>query len=195
MTCLTSQTCRSLALALSIALLSAACSNLGLAPVATDPTLRSPSSKALDEQISAELDELFSNDDAFLIARVRALSFEQVVVLYGEAPNAELQQRAEQAASASQPEIKKLYNQVVVDPQYSTPDADADSEISALITSRLLLNPDVDLRRIAYSVDRRNVYLLGRVSEQMQSDIANSVAGVNGVLSVNVFFELMTTQP
>ena len=169
----------------------AACSSLGLQPASVDPTLRSQAERDVDEAIVDELNELFINSDEFLPTRVRALSFQRTVVLYGEAPNESLRDRVVAAAWSLRPDITRLYNQVSISEQYSEPDANADYEITVLVRSRLLFKEAIDMQRFIFLVDRRNVYALGAVSLAMQTDIANTIAEVNGVLQVNIFFDLL----
>ena len=169
----------------------AACSSLGLQPASVDPTLRSQAERDVDEAIVSELNDIFSNSDEFLPTRVRVLSFRRTVVLYGEAPNATLQERVAAVAQLRRPDIAKLYNQVRVSEQYNEPDIAADREVAALVRSRLLFTKTIDMQRFIFRVDRRNVYALGAVSSAMQADIANTIAQVNGVLQVNIFFDLL----
>ena len=169
----------------------AACSSLGLQPASVDPTLRSQAERDVDEAIVSELNDIFSNSDEFLPTRVRVLSFRRTVVLYGEAPNATLQERVAAVAQLRRPDIARLYNQVRVSEQYNEPDIAADREVAALVRSRLLFTKTIDMQRFIFRVDRRNVYALGEVSSAMQADIANTIAQVNGVLQVNIFFDLL----
>ena len=169
----------------------AACSSLGLQPASVDPTLRSAAEQDVDTQLVSELNDIFTNSDEFLPTRVRVLSFRRTVVLYGEAPNAALRARAAEVARIRRPDIVRLYNQVRISEQYSEPDIAADREVAALVRSRLLFTKSIDMQRFIFRVDRRNVYALGAVSSAMQADIANTIAQVNGVLQVNIFFDLL----
>ena len=176
--------------ALGGVLLLASCALPQLQPQPVDPTLRSPSTEQQDEQLMANLNEIFANDDQLLAARAQALSFNRRVVLYGEAPSAEVRALVEQATRA-QPGVEQVYNQIELSPGYSEPDRGADLEVAALVRSRLLFTQGVDLERFVFKVDRRKVYLVGAVSASMQANIANTVAATNGVRSVHVYFELL----
>lgn len=112
--------------------------------------------------------------------------FNRIVLLTGQAPNAEVKQQAEQTAK-SIPGVEKVYNQLTVEGPTSTLTRTSDTWITAKIKSQMLAAEDLKSGSIKVVTENGVVYLMGNVNPTqatMAVEIARRVSGVQKVIKI-----------
>lgn len=139
--------------------------------------------KAITEKIEAKLND---NADIENSAHIVVVSFNQVVLLAGDVPNAEMQAQVS-AIAKTVPGIVKLYNQVVISGKPSTLSRVNDSYITAKIKTKMVATEDLESSEIQVVTVAGTVFLMGVVTQeqaQIATDIAQHVSGVEKVVRV-----------
>lgn len=118
------------------------------------------------------------------LAHVNVDTFNGAVLLTGELPSAEAQQKATEIAK-SFPHTRKVYNETVVGPKSSAIDRMNDSQLTTRVKSAVLLEvKDGASVHVQVVTERGVVYLLGMASPEIAAQIANIAATVSGVKQV-----------
>ena len=139
--------------------------------------------KAITEMIEDHLDD---NAEISSSAHIVVATFNGVVLLAGDVPNAALQEQASTIAK-SVPGIKKLYNQIVISGKPSTLSGVNDSYITAKIKTQMVATDSLESSEIQVVTVAGTVFLMGVVSQeqaQIATDIAQHVSGVVKVVRV-----------
>lgn len=115
-------------------------------------------------------------------------SYNGVVLLAGEVPNAGLKATAEQAARSVKG-VTVVHNEI--DITYPTPISvrSNDSLLTSKVKSRLLVETDVASTKVKVVTVRGVVYLLGVVTRVQADNITHSVQQVGGVQKIVRLFE------
>ncbi|WP_027469125.1 BON domain-containing protein [Deefgea rivuli] len=118
------------------------------------------------------------------LAHVNVDTFNGAVLLTGELPSAEAQQKATEIAK-SFPQTRKVHNETVVGPKSSAIDRMNDSQLTTRVKSAVLLEvKDGASVHVQVVTERGVVYLLGVASPEIGNQIANIAASVSGVKQV-----------
>lgn len=121
-------------------------------------------------------------------SHVEVTVFNQVVLLTGETPTADLRDQVEVFAKTTEG-VKRVYNQINVQGPTSTLTRTSDSWITTKIKSEMLANDDLRSGNIKVVTESGIVYLMGNVRHG-QADIAVNIARqVNGVQKVVKIFQ------
>jgi osmotically-inducible protein OsmY len=139
--------------------------------------------KTITEQIQ---DRLKDNADIQNSAHIVVVTFNGVVLLAGDAPDAAMQTQVSTIAKTV-PGIKKLYNQVVISGKPSTLSHVNDSYITAKIRTQMAAEQDLESSEIEVVTVSGTVFLMGIVTKdqaQIATDIAQHVSGVEKVVRV-----------
>lgn len=139
--------------------------------------------KAITEKIENRLDD---NAEISSSAHIVVASFNSIVLLAGDVPNADMQQQVATIAKTV-PGITKLYNQVVVSGKPSTLSRVNDSYITAKIKTQMVSTDSLESSEIQVVTVAGTVFLMGVVSKeqaQIATDIAQHVSGVTKVVRV-----------
>lgn len=148
-------------------------------------------SARLDDQNIAYQAETNINDDPQLKdkTRISVVSFNRNLLLVGQAPNAELKERAGQVAYKDNQKIKRLYNQITVSEPISSVIASNDTYITSKVKADMLAEKGLSSTQIKVITEDSVVYLMGLVSKD-QSELAARVAShVSGVKMVIKIFD------
>ncbi len=139
--------------------------------------------KAITEKIQNLLND---NADIENSAHIVVVTFNSVVLLAGDVPDAAMQSQVATIAK-SVPGIKKLYNQVVISGKPSTLSRMNDSYITAKIKTQMITDDELQSSEIEVVTVAGTVFLLGTVTQdqaQIATDIAQHVSGVEKVVRV-----------
>ncbi|QZA78196.1 BON domain-containing protein [Deefgea tanakiae] len=118
------------------------------------------------------------------LAHVNVNTFNGVVLLTGELPNVEAQNKAVVMAK-SFPQTRKVYNETVVAPPSSAVDRMNDSQITTRVKSAVMLQvKDGASVHVQVITERGVVYLLGVATPEIANQIATVAASTSGVLQV-----------
>lgn len=148
---------------------------------------RSPKETADDKAIVEKIEnKLNDNAEIESSAHIVVVSFNNVVLLAGDVPNAEMQTQVA-AIAKTVPGIAKLYNQVVISGKPSTLSRVNDSYITAKIKTKMVATDSLESSEIQVVTVAGTVFLMGVVSQeqaQIATDIAQHVGGVEKVVRV-----------
>jgi len=157
----------------------------GTALVATDR--RSVGAQADDEAIELKYAQSRSNRFGDAV-HVNVTSYNGVVLLTGEVPNATAQQDLTQLAK-SVDRVRVVHNETVVAPASSMSDRSNDSLITTKVKARLVEANEVPANLVKVVTERSVVYLMGIVSRQEADAATRLAATTSGVARVVRVFE------
>lgn len=140
-----------------------------------------------DQHITNQVNEKI-NDNTLLKydCHISVTTFNQVVLLTGQASTTELQQQAE-ALTKSVPEVARVYNQITIQGPTSSLIRASDAWITTKIKTQMLATKDLKSGTIKVVTEDGSVYLMGVVSHRQASMsviIARQVAGVQKVVRI-----------
>lgn len=125
-------------------------------------------------------------------SHINVTSFNNIVLLTGEAPSEALRQRAAEAV-ANLPKVRKVHNEIAIAAPSSLISRSGDTVITGKVKTALLNNDAVEATRVKVVTENSVVYLMGLVS-QKEADAATEVARrVGGVQRVVRIFEYIDT--
>ncbi len=139
--------------------------------------------KAITQNIEDKLD---GNAGIQSSAHIVVASFNSVVLLAGDVPNAEMKEQVSTIAKTV-PGIAKLYNQVVISGKPSTLSRVNDQFITATIKTKMVATDSLESSEIQVVTVAGTVFLMGVVSKEqagIATDIAQHVSGVTKVVRV-----------
>jgi len=128
-------------------------------------------------------------------AHISVTSFNYVVLLTGEAPTAELRERAERLA-AKAPKVQSVYNEVIIAAPSSMGSRSTDTWITTKAKTALVGAEGLeawDATRVKVVTERGTVYLMGLVTRQEGEAATEAVRRVDGVQRVVRLFQYTDT--
>lgn len=140
-----------------------------------------------DEFIELKAVEAWSNDaELWEQTHLNATSYNNVLLLTGEAPSETLRQRAA-AMVRGIPKVREVHNEIRVAAPSSLPSRSSDSWVTGKVKTALLNADTVDALRIKVVTEAGVVYLMGlvtRAEADAATDVARRVAGVQRVVKI-----------
>jgi osmotically-inducible protein OsmY len=125
------------------------------------------------------------------LGQVNVTSYNRMVLLTGEVPGAAEKAQVE-ATVAKVENVRAVINELVVAPNSSFSSRTADTSLSSKVKLTLVDAKDVQANAFKVVVDRRVVFLMGRVTEREANrgaELASQVSGVERVIKV---FEIIS---
>lgn len=122
---------------------------------------------------------------------VTATSYNRVVLLTGEVPNA-ADKAAVERAVAQIGTVRSVVNDLAVMPNSSFGDRSNDSVITGKVKAAIFDTKDLSFTSIKVVTERGNVYLMGLVTETEAARAAEVVRVVGGVRKVVRVFQIIT---
>ena len=144
-----------------------------------------------DEQIeSTATDKIYSDKKLEKKIHVNITSYNQVVLVTGEALTAELR---DYAISLIQniPQIKRIHNELVVSNLTSFGSRSADTLITSKIKSKMVGAKGLDATRVKVVTENGRVFLMGLVTEKESGIAVNIARNVEDVKQVIKIFEII----
>lgn len=135
-------------------------------------------------------DAIYSNKDIGTQVHINVISYNQQVLLTGEAPTGPVREQVEAIVTAI-PGVKKVYNEIKVMPRSHFESRNQDAMITAKVKGRILRNSDVDPSKIKVVTEHAEVYLLGIVTEKEADATVLIARKVDGVKRVVKVFEII----
>ena len=124
---------------------------------------------------------------------INTTSYNGAVLLTGEVVSEAVRQQAEQIArNLSEPQVREVYNELVVSPPSSLSVQSNDALITSKVKTALLQItniPGFDPSRVKVVTDRGVVHLMGLVKRQEADAAADKASQVGGVNQVVTLFE------
>lgn len=140
-----------------------------------------------DQQITKQLsDKIVANHALSEENHIEVTTFNQVVLLTGETNTPEQRQQVEDIAR-SNPDVKKIYNELTVKGTTSSLTRASDSWITTKIKTEMLATEDLRSGTIKVVTENGTVYLMGIVNHSQADiavDIARKVSGVQKVVKI-----------
>lgn len=121
-------------------------------------------------------------------SRIVVTSFDQVILLVGETPNASARVLAEKIAQGA-PNVRRVYNQITIGQPLSLVQQSKDTWITGQIRSRMLTKKDLESGSIRVITEDGVVYLMGIVTPEQANLGVNAARQVNGVRKVVKMFQ------
>jgi osmotically-inducible protein OsmY len=141
----------------------------------------------MDNQITHVAANKINADPDFKQSHIEIACFNQIVLLVGQTPTAELRQKAEEIVRTV-PNVNRIYNQITVRSPTSSMIRASDTWITTKIKTQLLATKGMQSGTIKVVTENGTVYLMGIVSKE-QADIAATIASqVTGVQRVMKIF-------
>jgi osmotically-inducible protein OsmY len=181
-------------LILTLSLLASGCSSVLTAtrdrPIEDDRGTRTIGSTLDDSLIETKVAVNVAKADTGLDrdSHIVVVSYNGIVLLAGQTPNAALKGKAEQAARATQ-RVKKVNNELQIMPPSSLLARNNDTWLTTKIKSQMLADAAVPGSRIKIVTENGIVYLLGLVTRQEANVTTSLIQGIDGVQKIVKLFE------
>ena len=168
---------------LALLVLCAGCVGVG----GKDPTLRTPARFFADQKTERLAREaIAAADERFATARIKVVSYDGVVLLVGQVPEAQLRDRAASAVRQL-PEVRRLHNELQVGGPTSLVARANDDWLTTKVVSRFAASSDVNATRVKVVAEDGVVYSVGilpAAEANQAAEVARTVFGVNKVIKV-----------
>lgn len=128
------------------------------------------------------------DEELWKYAHINVTSYNNIVLLTGEAPSEALRQRAAESVRQIQ-KVRKVHNEIVVAAPSSMLSRSGDTWITGKVKTSLLNAEGVDAARIKVVTENGVVYLMGLVTPQEAEAATEVTRKVNGVQKVVKIFE------
>jgi osmotically-inducible protein OsmY len=153
---------------------------------------RQPDVMASDERIEIQVGQRLA--DQFKSAHINTISYNKMVLLTGEVPNAATKADAEKVAQ-SVSEVRSVVNELQIGPASSFGNRGNDSFISGKVKAAFISHAKFQPNHVKVITEGGVVYLLGLVTRgeaETATEIARTVGGVQKVVRV---FEYIAAPP
>ncbi|RUO75898.1 division/outer membrane stress-associated lipid-binding lipoprotein [Idiomarina seosinensis] len=163
------------------AVLATGAAAVGISSV-TDP--RTIGSQIDDQTIEMKANAKLGNDDKLQDYRLRVVSYDQKVLLFGQVPDKAMRQRAEEVIADTNG-IDRIFNQVRISSQVGLSTQTNDSWITSQVKLKLAADKLVKATDVKVVTENGEVFLLGIVGSDQANkavEIARNVKGVTRVI-------------
>ena len=153
---------------------------------------RQPDVMASDERIEIQIGQRLG--DQFKTAHINTISYNKMVLLTGEVPNAAAKAEAEKIAQSIS-EVRSVVNELQIGPASSFGNRGNDSFISGKVKAAFISHAKFQPNHVKVITEGGVVYLLGLVTRgeaDTATEIARTVGGVQKVVRV---FEYIAAPP
>jgi osmotically-inducible protein OsmY len=181
-------------LMLALSVLASGCSSVLTAtrdyPITDDRGTRTMGSALDDSLIETKVAVNVNKADPSLDkdSHIIVVSFNGIVLLAGQTPNATLKGKAEQAARGTQ-RVKQVHNELQVMQPSSLLARNNDTWLTTKIKTQMLADSAIPGSRIKIVTENGIVYMLGLVTRQEAKLSTNLIQGVDGVQKIVKLFE------
>jgi osmotically-inducible protein OsmY len=181
-------------LAVLLATQLSACGILAVGGVAAGASVmadrRTPGVQAIDNgiemQANAALSKKFGDN-----AHINVTSFNQKVLLTGEAKDADIKGEADAYVKAMK-NARTVFNEIVIGPNSTYTARANDSYLESKIKTQMIFTDKLPSNSMSIVAEGTSVYLMG-ILTQNEADLAKKVASnTNGVKDVYVYFDIIS---
>jgi osmotically-inducible protein OsmY len=121
---------------------------------------------------------------------INVTSFNRMVLLTGEAPNATIKADIEKLIMGVD-NVRKIYNEIAIAGNTSLPSRSNDTLITSKVKSRFLAEGKFQINHVKIVTENKVVYLLGMVTRQEADSAAQIASATVGVVNVVKVFEYL----
>ena len=132
------------------------------------------------------LDAILSDKELYEQTHISSTSFNGLVLLTGQAPRAELRERAERIVS-SYPEVRRVVNEITLSAPNSVMTRTSDTWITTKVKTLMFAEKHFNANNVKVVTENGTVYLMGLVRRAESAKavaIARQVKGVQRVVKV-----------
>ena len=177
-----------MAVALCAALFITGCAN-NSASNQSNYAQRSDDVEAIDTTIEREVDDALKRADARLgDARIRAHSYNGVVLLVGQVPSEELRDMAGEVTSNLRG-VTDIHNELTIAARLPASQRLTDTWLTTNVISHLATNDHIDSSKLKVTTENASVYLMGSVTREEADRIVNAASAVGGVQRIVKVFD------
>ena len=151
-----------------------------------DPTLRTPGRFFTDQKVERLAHEAVAADERLAEARIKAVSYDGVVLLVGQVPDDGVRDRAADAIRHI-PQIRRIHNELQVGGATSLMARANDDWLTTKVMSRFAASEKVNATRVKVVTEDRVVYLVGTLPQSegdQAAEVARTIYGVSKVVKV-----------
>ena len=152
-----------------------------------DPSMRTARGFLNDQKVERlVMDRIAAMDEKLAASRVKAVSYDGVVLLVGQVSNAALRDLAEQAIR-DVPEVRRIHNELQVSGTTSLMARANDDWLTTKVVSRFMASDKVNASRVKVVAEDSVVYLVGilpKAEASQAAEVASTVFGVSKVVKV-----------
>lgn len=146
--------------------------------------------KEIELRVANHIDKAFPGD----YVHVDVMSFNRSVLLTGEVPDAQTQQKVADIAQSVM-DVTKVYNETKVGPPTTLTIRTSDAYLSTAVKTRFLDAKRFPVSAAKVTTEDGVVYLMGFVTQQEGDDAARIASTTGGVVSVVKLFEYIDKAP
>ena len=188
------QTLSKLLIAIIAASQLSACGVIAVTGVAATATImadrRTPGVQAIDKgielQASGAFDQKFGDN-----AHINVTSFNQKVLLTGEAKTAAIKRDAESYAKGMK-NVRSVFNELIIGPNSSYTTRANDAYLESKIKTQMIFTQQLPSNSMVITAEGSSIYLIG-ILTQSEADLAKKIASnTNGVKDVYAYFDIIS---
>lgn len=188
------QTLSKLLIAIIVASQLSACGVIAVTGVAATATVmadrRTPGVQAIDKgielQASGAFDQKFGDN-----AHINVTSFNQKVLLTGEAKTAAIKRDAESYAKGMK-NVRSVFNELIIGPNSSYTTRANDAYLESKIKTQMIFTQQLPSNSMVITAEGSSIYLIG-ILTQSEADLAKKIASnTNGVKDVYAYFDIIS---
>lgn len=159
----------------------------GAASLASDQ--RTAGTLVEDQAIEFRIaNSLLANPELAKNSHISVTSYNNSVLLTGEAPSEDLRNLAQEVAKQD-PKVRKVYNEIEVTEPLALSARNYDSWLTTKVKTKLLTVKEINSFQVKVVTSNQTVYLLGIIPNDTANLAAEAAAQVDGVLKVVKAFE------
>jgi osmotically-inducible protein OsmY len=188
------QTLSKLLIAIIAASQLSACGVIAVTGVAASATImadrRTPGVQAIDKgielQASGALDQKFGDN-----AHINITSFNQKVLLTGEAKTAAIKRDAESYVKGMK-NVRSVFNELIIGPNSTYTMRANDAYLESKIKTQMIFTQQLPSNSMVITAEGTSIYLIG-ILTQSEADLAKKIASnTNGVKDVYAYFDIIS---
>jgi osmotically-inducible protein OsmY len=188
------QTLSKLLIAIIVASQLSACGVIAVTGVAATATVmadrRTPGVQAIDKgielQASGAFDQKFGDN-----AHINVTSFNQKVLLTGEAKTAAIKADAESYAKGMK-NVRSVFNELIIGPNSTYTTRANDAYLESKIKTQMIFTQQLPSNSMVITAEGSSIYLIG-ILTQSEADLAKKIASnTNGVKDVYAYFDIIS---
>ena len=171
-----------------------ACGVIAVTGVAATATImadrRTPGVQAIDKgielQASGALDQKFGDN-----AHINITSFNQKVLLTGEAKTAAIKRDAESYVKGMK-NVRSVFNELIIGPNSTYTMRANDAYLESKIKTQMIFTQQLPSNSMVITAEGTSIYLIG-ILTQSEADLAKKIASnTNGVKDVYAYFDIIS---
>jgi len=171
-----------------------ACGVIAVTGVAATATImadrRTPGVQAIDKgielQASGALDQKFGDN-----AHINITSFNQKVLLTGEAKTAAIKRDAESYVKGMK-NVRSVFNELIIGPNSTYTMRANDAYLESKIKTQMIFTQQLPSNSMVITAEGTSIYLMG-ILTQSEADLAKKIASnTNGVKDVYAYFDIIS---